>query len=317
VIVPVRDRRGMLRQCLSALDDQTFRDFEVIVIDDGSRDGSGEEAGATLVAGRPVRVLGGGGQGAVAARCLGVSASAAPILAFTDSDCRPDAGWLAAGVAAIDSGADMVNGLTLPERPVAPLERSVASGEEHLFPTCNMFYARGAYEAAGGFDVNAGRRWGFRPTRRMRGLGYGEDTLLGGQVRRAGTARFEPAALVYHHVFPPDVREWIRRGLMLGGFPGMIREMPELRPTLLPRRVLFQQYSRLGVYAVVAGAATRRRKLVVAAAGAWTALVLRDVGRAAGSRRAKLRAVPARMLLDVVNAGALTAGSIRARTLVL
>jgi glycosyltransferase involved in cell wall biosynthesis len=317
VIVPVRNRRDLLSELLAALAAQTYRDFEVIVVDDGSTDGSGEVAAEAIVAGRPVSVLRSSGAGAVEARCLGVASSTGAVLAFTDSDCVPDPSWLAAGVAAIDAGAAMVNGPTVPARPVEPLERSVASGEECLYPTCNVFYTRSAYDAAGGFDAAAGRRWGFRPSRRARGLGYGEDTLLGWKVRRKAGAAFAPGAVVEHHVFGPDLREWVRRGVMLGGFPAMIKEIPELRPSILPKGVLFEQYSRLGLYALALALLTRRRTLVAAGGALWLALVLRGVRRFAGSRGTKLRAVPAKMLLDVVNGGALVAGSLKARTLVL
>jgi glycosyltransferase involved in cell wall biosynthesis len=317
VIIPVRDRRDLLVRALAALDAQTFRDFEVVVVDDGSTDGSGEAAAESVVAARPVRVLRTDGAGAVAARISGVDAAKGEILAFTDSDCAPAPGWLAAAVEAIEAGADMVNGLTVPARALAPLERSVASGEENLYPTCNVFYTRSAYDRAGGFDADAGRRWGFRPTRRTRGLGYGEDTLLGWLVRRQGIAVYEPAALVVHHVFPRDLREWLRRGLMLGSFPGMIHEMPELRLSLMRHRVLFGQYSRLGAYGLALGLLSRRRVLVVAGALTWVGLVVRDVRQADGSGRAKLEAVPAKMLVDLVSAAALVAGSVKSRTLVL
>ena len=107
VVVPVRDRRDLLRDLLAALDVQTLRDFELIVVDDGSVDGSAELAESTIVAGQPVRVLRQEGLGAVAARQRGAADSRGEVLAFTDSDCTPVPGWLAAGVGSIEAGAAM------------------------------------------------------------------------------------------------------------------------------------------------------------------------------------------------------------------
>ena len=123
VVVPVRDRRDLLRDLLAALDVQTLRDFELIVVDDGSVDGSAELAESTTVAGQPVRVLRQEGLGAVAARQRGAAGSRGEVLAFTDSDCAPDPVWLAEGVAALDAGADLVVGPTMPAGPVRALER--------------------------------------------------------------------------------------------------------------------------------------------------------------------------------------------------
>src|SRR5688500_18796144 len=137
VIIPVRNRRDLLERTLDALDRQTVADFEVIVVDDGSTDGCGELAAARTVHGRSVRVLDGGGRGAVHARQTGVACSSAGVLAFTDSDCEPEPGWLAAGLERIQAGADLVHGPTMPTRAVLPLERSVSERAGGLFPSCN------------------------------------------------------------------------------------------------------------------------------------------------------------------------------------
>ena len=302
---------------LDALDAQTYEDFEVIAVDDGSTDGADNEAVKSIVRGRPVRVVRSGGEGAVAARKIGVAEASGEILAFTDSDCRPAPDWLSAGVAALDDGADMVNGLTQPARPLLPLERSLGSGLEGLYPTCNMLYRRGAYEAAGGFDQHAADRLGFRPTSRARRLGFGEDTLLGWQVARTGRGRYVPEAFVEHHVFEPDLRDSISRVLQVGAFPALIREVPELREKLMHHGVMFGPRRRVPVYGAAAALLLRRRGLIGAAFVWWIAVRWKELGQTKVGWSDRLRALPAEMLLDVLWCSSLVAGSVRARTLVL
>ncbi|MEY2452106.1 MAG: hypothetical protein QOD92_1680 [Acidimicrobiaceae bacterium] len=317
VIVPVRNRRALLARLLEALEAQEFCDFEVIVVDDGSTDGSGDLAEQAVIAGRDVRLVRSTGSGAVDARLAAVDVAVGEILAFTDSDCRPVPAWLSRGVAAIDAGADVVNGLTLPDRAVGPLERSIWSGEENLYPTCNVLYRREAYDKIGGFDRTAGSRWGFRVGRRARGLGACEDTLLAWQVRRAGVAAHEPEALVLHHVFSADLGEWISRGVTLGSFPAVIREIPELRDTIVSRGILFRQYSRVPFYALVVAGLLRRRRASNFFAALWVVTKARELHRTGVPASRWLPTLPACLVVDVVNAGALVAGSVRARTLVL
>jgi cellulose synthase/poly-beta-1,6-N-acetylglucosamine synthase-like glycosyltransferase len=318
VIVPVRDRAELLGDTLQALAAQTYTDLEVIVIDDGSVDGSADVARAARVAGRPVRVLEGGGNGAVAARQLGVAAAQGDILAFTDSDCVPSKEWVAEAMRAFDEGADMVNGKTAPARLPLPLERSMGSGEEGLYPTCNMFYRRSAYDAAGGFDGQAGDRWGFRPDRRSRGDGFGEDTLLAWRVIRAGhDVRYVPAALVEHAVFAPDLTEVLSRTARVAAFPAMVREVPELRSTLLRWRWQLGGRTRLPVYGVALAALTRRRGLVALLGAWWVGERLAELRHSPLPWGQRLRCLPAEMAIDVVTAGALVAGSARARSITL
>jgi hypothetical protein len=318
VIVPVHNRRVLLRSLLDALRAQTFHDFEVIVVDDGSDDGSAAEVDAEARAGRPVRLIRTPRVGAVDARRAGVSSARADFLAFTDSDCVPSAAWLAAGVGALEAGADVVNGPTRPTGPVGVLDRSVGSGEEGLYPTCNVFYRRSAYDGAGGFDPRAGARLAFRVGRRARGLGFGEDTLLAWRVRRAGRACFVPEAVVEHQVIRSGVVEMLSRAWMAGAFPALVRETPELRGTVLLRHgVSLGPRSRLPVYATALALASRRRAAVTLAVAGWVRSALQELEHVPGSRKVRLAGLPIVMAKDAVVAVALVAGSARARTVVL
>jgi glycosyltransferase involved in cell wall biosynthesis len=318
VIVPVRDRRALLRQLLDSLAAQTYTDFEVLVVDDGSRDGTPEEARADEEAGRPVRVIANEGVGAYAGRRTGVAASNAPYLAFTDSDCVADPKWLEAGVAALDAGADVANGFTEPTRPPRPLERTMWSGEEGLYPTCNVFYRRSAYDRAGGFDAAAADRFGFPSGTRARSMGFGEDTLLGWTVRRSGTATYVREAVVRHEVMPPDLGDSFRRTWMMVAFPALFREVPELRrPPLMRHGVVLSTPDRRPLYAMLAAVMFRRRLPALAAGAWWVAVRARELRDAPTSTMQQLQALPVQLGLDVVAAAALGIGSVRYRTIVL
>ena len=319
VVVPVRNRRDLLAGMLDGLEAQTFRDFEVVIVDDGSTDGCGEEARARRQRGLAVRVVQAGGAGAVAARRLGVEQAAGDALAFTDSDCVPRPGWLEAGVKALDDGADLVKGATHPARwPLAPFERSMASFDEGLYPTCNMFYRRVVYDRFGGFDGRGGEQLGFRMGGRARGLGFAEDTLLAWRARRGGAqVRYEEAAAVDHHVFAPDIVDSISRVAVIGAFPALLRLVPELEPQLLRHRWLFGPRSRLPFYATVGAVLLRQRGAVLAALAWWAAVRGQELRRAPVSRWRKAALLPAEMALDAATGTALLMGSARAGKLVL
>jgi glycosyltransferase involved in cell wall biosynthesis len=318
VVVPVRDRRVLLPRTLDALARQSFPAFEVVVVDDGSTDGSGDlaaERGRTDARFRLVRTH---GIGAVAARTLGVRDSQAPYLAFTDSDCVPADDWLERGVSHLDAGAALVQGLTRPERPPRPLERSVwVDFEDGLYATCNIFYRRDVFEAAGGFDPALGSRLGFRPDSASRGLGIGEDTLLGWRVRRTHGSRFAPDTVVRHHVFPADAAEVLRRAWSVGAFPGLVREVPELRQTLLVDGLWLGGRWRAPLYAAVLAAAVGRAPLSMAGVAVWAVARGRRNRRVEPDLRRFVKTLPVDLCCDAVAAAALAAGSVRARRPVL
>jgi glycosyltransferase involved in cell wall biosynthesis len=87
VILPVHDRADVLPRAIGSVLEQDFRDLELIVIDDGSSDGSAKVA-RSFKDERLRLIQLGQNRGGNVARNEGILASSAPIIAFLDSDDR-------------------------------------------------------------------------------------------------------------------------------------------------------------------------------------------------------------------------------------
>src|SRR5438552_6692933 len=83
VIIPTYNRRELLRRTLGSVWRQTFKDYEVLVVDDGSTDGTYEELTASAA---PLHVLRQQNTGPGEARNLAAQSARGNYLAFLDSD---------------------------------------------------------------------------------------------------------------------------------------------------------------------------------------------------------------------------------------
>jgi len=86
VIMPVYDHAEYVGEAIESVRAQTFGDWELIVIDDGSSDGSGEIAEEFAARDRRIRVLHQVNAGPAAARNAGIRAAQGEWLAYLDSD---------------------------------------------------------------------------------------------------------------------------------------------------------------------------------------------------------------------------------------
>jgi glycosyltransferase involved in cell wall biosynthesis len=86
VLLPVRDAASTLAACLDSLAAQTLADHEVVAVDDGSVDGSGERLAARAASDPRVRVLRGPPRGLVPALTLALAEARAPLVARMDAD---------------------------------------------------------------------------------------------------------------------------------------------------------------------------------------------------------------------------------------
>ena len=86
VIVPVYNVEAYLQSCIDSILRQSFADFELILVDDGSTDKSGEICDACAKKDSRIRVLHQQNQGQAAARNRGVEEADTDIVCFIDSD---------------------------------------------------------------------------------------------------------------------------------------------------------------------------------------------------------------------------------------
>lgn len=86
VIVPVYNVELYLRKCLDSIVNQTYRDLEILVIDDGSTDGSGIICDEYGKKDSRIKVFHTENKGLSAARNLGIDKSTGEYIGFVDSD---------------------------------------------------------------------------------------------------------------------------------------------------------------------------------------------------------------------------------------
>lgn len=314
VAVSTHGRAGLLPRLLAGLAAQTLPAgaFEVVVVDDGSPDGTAAVLEA-LVPQVPfaLRVLRHErNRGAAAGRNTAWRAARAPIVAFTDDDCVPAPGWLEAGLAALESGgADVVVGRTEPDPTEAhwlerPFSRSLLVDTPRFFETCNIFYRRADLERLGGLDE---------------ALSTGEDTDLGLRFTDAGArVAFVPEALVRHRVRPPDLRAHLREARRWSDLALVVRRHPAHRAELLVGRVFWKRThppTLVALTGLLAAAVTRSPRPLVLLA--WWVVHRTLLDPACPGPRRRFLALPGALLTDAAEVEAMVRGSLRHRTLLL
>jgi GT2 family glycosyltransferase len=213
VVIATHNRREQLARGLAALAQQSISPeaLEVIVVDDGSVDGTSE----SLDGRRPpiaLRALRQTNQGPAAARNLGIAAARGGIILFLDDDvvAGPDLVRAHLESHSKEDGIAVMGPLTAPgslppwvawhhvtlERRYRAMAAGNAEPSGHEFWTGNASISRQVAQAARGFDPS------FR---------VGEDVELGCRLMEMGVRfRFNPAAIGIHHA-AQSFDSWCRR----------------------------------------------------------------------------------------------------------
>lgn len=243
VILPAYDSHRTLFGCLAALRRQTFRDFEVIVVDSGPD----PHTAGRLPAEFPEVRLERSRQRLLphAARNRGARGVRGELLAFSDPDVYAHPDWLERLVAAHDRHAKDGHGVTVGalachgdrwlDRGIhlCKFSKWLPAGPPRsvdMSPTANMLVDRGLFEEIGGFEGH---------------LFLGDLSFSWEALERVPLC-FEPRAVVEHHHLSGPVkflRERFRRGVLYGRLrghrdvAGPARRLLFLIVSLLPLRL--------------------------------------------------------------------------------
>ncbi|MGE0702988.1 MAG: glycosyltransferase [Vicinamibacterales bacterium] len=194
VVVCAYNAADTLDECLESLGNLTYPDYEVILVNDGSKDTTEQIARRHA----HVRVITTPNNGLSTARNIGLSAATGSIVAYTDADVRVDRDWLTYLVQpfltsdAVGSGGPNV--VPADDPWIAQCVARSPGGPTHVLfddrraehvPGCNMAFRRDALLAIGGFNPIY--------------LRAGDDVDVCWRLQAQGwTIGFAPSALVWH-----------------------------------------------------------------------------------------------------------------------
>src|SRR5438552_10162563 len=195
VVVCAYNAADTLEDCLASLEKLTYPDYEIILVNDGSKDRTSEIGHS-----HPrVRVIDIPNGGLSAARNVGLAEATGGIVAYTDADVRVDRNWLTYLVRpfmisdVVGSGGPNV--VPPDDPPMAQCIARAPGGPTHVLlddrlaehvPGCNMAFRRDALVAIGGFNPIF--------------LRAGDDVDVCWRLQARGwKIGFASAALVWHH----------------------------------------------------------------------------------------------------------------------
>lgn len=223
IIVPVYKTEQYLERCVTSLRAQTYRDLEIILVDDGSPDRCPELCDAYAAEDRRVRVVHKENGGVSAARNAGLDAARGEYIGFVDSDDDVDAGMYAAMMATAqkyDCDIVMCDCLKEGETGSQLYTHNIREGgysreqlEREYFPHLLMM-ENVEYPATISNWLLLFKRELAESVRYLEGVRYSEDLLFGAQLMdRARSFYYMKGQAFYHyrmnqqsatHRFVPD-----------------------------------------------------------------------------------------------------------------
>ncbi|MDO8452541.1 MAG: glycosyltransferase family 2 protein [bacterium] len=210
VIIPTYNEEKVIVNCLLSLLDQSYKDFEIILVDDGSRDKTLHLIKAFKEKNSRIKVLSQPHNGPGPARNLGASIATGEILVFVDSD--------------------MTFAPIFLEKLIAPIENNEATGtfskdelvanNENIWSICwgiNEGWKKGKRHTANYPDeqkvFRAVLKSEFDRVKGFDPIGYTDDWTLSDKL---GYLAVAAAGAVFHHENPSTLDEVFKQAKWIG-----------------------------------------------------------------------------------------------------
>lgn len=270
IIIPVFNGERFLAASLESVQQQTYRDYEVIVVDDGSTDGT---KAIVLAAGAPVRYVHQPNRGPAAARNTGIQAARGELFCFLDADDAWVPNKLAIQLEFMDRhphiGMIFSDEEEFDERGVqcrsllatsaffsaltqhAPIDGAFQKLlEENFIPTSMVMARKSCFESAGVFDVA------------LRGP---EDRDMWSRIAAQHSIAFVPPVLGRKRIVASsvsrDVEMTLRSRIIMWTKAG--RVFPELAPRRTVNALLEPTYVQLGFLLLEKGRSREARAVAL------------------------------------------------------
>ena len=247
IIVPAYNAEGTIESCLSALENQPIpkEDYEIIVVDDGSIDGT-----ANVLKNYAVKYIKQENKGPATARNRGVEDAKGEIILFTDSDCVPDINWVSEMIKPFkDVDVVAVKGAYRTRQKSIVARFSQLEFEERfemlkkagyidMVDTYSAGFRKEIFRKMGGFDTSFP-------------VANNEDTELSYRMSNLGFKMvFNPNAVVYHLNHPDSVKRYARLKFWRGYWRVVVyKRFPDkmLKDTYTPQTLKLQTLALFGI----------------------------------------------------------------------
>ena len=201
IVIPTYNRKDILKETLLSFKNQSFKDFEIIISDDGSIDGTGEMIESLNVP-YPIKYIWNENTGRSAARNRGVEKTESEIVLFVDDHIIVDKKLIEEhlnyhnkfkDICAIKGRVEYIKDIIeIPKEtqyiPNANVKHSEEQNPFRIFYTNNISIKKKALQKVGGFDEDF-KEYGF------------QDQELGYRLKKSGYKfKINPNAIGY--IFP-------------------------------------------------------------------------------------------------------------------